>query len=364
MRILALEPYYGGSHKAFLDGLVSHLPYDFDLLTMPAHSWKWRMRLAAPYFAGLLQDRAERVISEYDCIFCSSLLDVATFKGMLPVRLRALPIFCYFHENQFAYPVQVAEERDVHFALTNLTTALAADRLAFNSRYNLESFLCGARTLMAKVPDMRLAGFEDAVREKSTVLYPALDFSEFDAEYSCRGEGTLPVIVWNHRWEHDKNPDFFFRGLYSMAKNGISFQLIVLGKSFRSRPAVFAEAAEKLARQTVHFGHVESRREYCRLLRSADVVVSTALHEFYGIAVLEAVRSGCRPLVPDRLSYQEIFPESCRYRDGDFSGQLAEALERKRLTPGEAATLTERFSWTTQRSRYRQWFEISGESPA
>jgi hypothetical protein len=36
MKILVLEPYYGGSHKTFLDGLQAHMPFDFMLLTLPA----------------------------------------------------------------------------------------------------------------------------------------------------------------------------------------------------------------------------------------------------------------------------------------------------------------------------------------
>ena len=45
LQVLVLEPYYGGSHKAFLKGL-SRLPYTFDFMTLPARKWKWRMRLA------------------------------------------------------------------------------------------------------------------------------------------------------------------------------------------------------------------------------------------------------------------------------------------------------------------------------
>jgi len=286
MNILVLEPYYGGSHKAFLAGLLHHLPGAFDLLTLPSHSWKWRMRLAAPHFAGGLARDPRYNAKTFDRILCSSLLDVAALRGLLPPNLRSVPLLTYFHENQFAYPVQLSDARDVHFGLTNLTTALAADRLAFNSQYNLDSFLAGCNELLAKMPDMRLAGYEETIRAKAAILHPGLDFSGIDScaaqrrpgrtpvtahrvspgreyNYEISGlrvlqvvaSGTAmrtpvreparspqdavpgdrlqpPVLVWNHRWEHDKNPGFFFKALYGLAEQGVDFGLIVLGTAY------------------------------------------------------------------------------------------------------------------------------------
>jgi glycosyltransferase involved in cell wall biosynthesis len=357
MNILVLEPYYGGSHRAFLAGLIHHLPYAFDLLTLPAHSWKWRMRLAAPHFAGVLATDPQYAGKTFDRIFCSSLVDVAALRGLLPSHLRTVPLLTYFHENQFAYPMQVPEARDVHFGLTNLTTALASDGLAFNSQYNLDSFLAGCKELLAKMPDMSLVGYEEAIRAKATILHPGLDFSEIDSCPAERQTGRPPVLVWNHRWEHDKNPELFFNTLYAFAEQGVPFGLIVLGESFRSQPPVFTQARERLAERIIHFGYAEDRQEYCKLLCQGDIVVSTANHEFYGMAVLEAVRAGCRPLVPDRLAYRELFAPEFRYEDGAFARKLREAMEAGRLARHEAHTLTSRFFWPELAARYRQWFE-------
>lgn len=38
------------------------------------------------------------------------------------------------------------------------------------------------------------------------------------------------------------------------------------------------------------------------------MVLSAARHEFYGIAVLEALHCGARPLLPERLAYPELLP--------------------------------------------------------
>ena len=58
-----------------------------------------------------------------------------------------------------------------------------------------------------------------------------------------------------------------------------------------------------------------------------DVVVSTANHEFFGIAICEAIWAGAVPVVPDRLSYRDHVPESCRYQTLDDAVELIRAAQ-------------------------------------
>lgn len=356
MHILVLEPYYGGSHRAFLKDLQRHLPYSFDFLTMPARSWKWRMRLAAPCFAEMLQDDTA-LLQKADCLLCSTFVDVALLRALLPAGYRDIPILTYFHENQFAYPVQVDDERDLHFAVTNLSTALASDRLAFNSRYNLDTFLRGCEGLLKAMPDMRFADFRERILAKTSIIRPGIDFSGADALNRKKSDGAPPVLVWNHRWEHDKNPEFFFSHLFRLQERGVDFSLLVLGQSFSAQPPIFSQAQERLAHRLVHFGFVEEKARYLELLHQGDVVVSTATHEFYGIAVIEAVRCGCRPLLPGRLSYPELFSDEYLYDDDSFAEALQQAMARGRLTGEESQRMTGSYSWPYLLPLYRDWFE-------
>jgi hypothetical protein len=44
MKILLLEPYCGGSHRAWAQGYAARSRHDVTLLTLPARFWKWRMQ--------------------------------------------------------------------------------------------------------------------------------------------------------------------------------------------------------------------------------------------------------------------------------------------------------------------------------
>ena len=62
-------------------------------------------------------------------------------------------------------------------------------------------------------------------------------------------------------------------------------------------------------------------------------MLSTARHEFQGLAVLQSVAAGCVPVVPDRLAYREIYPDALRY---------ASAPGQPRVEARSAADLIER----------------------
>jgi len=349
--VLVLEPYDGGSHRAFLDGLEMHCPFRIHRLSLPARKWKWRMRLSAPYFAREIQ----RLNRRFDRILCSTFVDVATLRGLAPRWVREVPVLTYYHENQFAYPVRQAQERDVHFSLINVTTALASDRIAFNSRYNLESFFEGLRTGLRAAYDMPLPHLEDRVRRRATVLPPGIDFLLIDAtppaETSAR-----PRVIWNHRWEHDKDPEAFFETMFRLDSKGFDFDLVILGQHFdRGAPAVFDEARHRLTHRIAHIGFAERPAEYAAWLRTGHAVVSTARHEFFGISVIEAVRAGCRPVLPNRLSYPELFPDEPLYPSGGLEESLRKALSRSSLPPDRARMLTDRFSWKSRADAFTAW---------
>lgn len=59
--------------------------------------------------------------------------------------------------------------------------------------------------------------------------------------------------------------------------------------------------------------YCKSKAEYYSILNQAKISVSFAKQETFGISILESVLCGCIPVVPDRLSYKELYPKQFKY---------------------------------------------------
>ena len=355
MKLLFLEPFFGGSHRDFAKGLVAHSAHDIDLVTLPARFWKWRMRGAALHFSEMVRDP-----DAYSGLITSGLMSLSDFRTVAGPCCP--PALVYFHENQITYPVAPGEQRDVHFGFTDITTALAARRILFNSRTHMDDFFAALADFLRQMPEYRPFWVVDAIRAKSAVLYPGCRFANLQAhrpEPSVK-TGTPPLIVWNHRWEFDKNPSAFFDALGAVQQEGIDFRLALLGENFQAVPKAFIEARARFGDRIVQYGYVKTKAAYRRWLDTGHIVVSTAIQENFGIAVVEAIRCGCFPLLPNRLSYPEIIPEkfhsACLYdRQEDLVRKLIRALTRPRETRPAARALSAamaRFSWENLIGRY------------
>ncbi len=302
MRILALEPYYGGSHRAFLDGWAAHGRHEWTVLGLPAFKWKWRMRHAPITFADEVQHHLNAG-RRWDLLFCSDMLNLALFRGLAPAKVRNLPTVIYFHENQLTYPLRYESERDYEFVMANLTSALAAEAVWFNSAFHRDTFLATIPGFLRRMPDYQPFNIVERISAKAQIFPPGID------EFPPRGRrppGPLHIL-WSARWEHDKNPDLLFEALDILKSRDVDFHLSVLGEQFRDSPEVFKQAREHFHAHIRYWGYQAERADYMRVLGEADVIVSTAAHEFFGISVLEAVAAGCYPVLPLRLAYPEIF---------------------------------------------------------
>ncbi|MBW1779872.1 MAG: DUF3524 domain-containing protein [Deltaproteobacteria bacterium] len=347
LRFLFLEPFFGGSHRDFAEGLVSHSQHAIDLLTLPSRFWKWRMRGAALHFA-----RQVSGLNQYQGLITSDLMSLSDFKAITGPDCP--PSLVYFHENQLTYPLAPGETMDVQFGFTDITTGLAADRILFNSRTHLDAFFSELPRFLRMMPEYRPNWVIDAIRSRSEVLYPGCQFPAKDEAVHISDQRP-PLIIWNHRWEFDKNPRDFFLALDAVIDRGHDFRLALLGENFQMVPKEFIAAKDRYGKRIVQYGYEESKDAYCEWLRRGSVVISTATQENFGISIVEAVRYGCIPLLPFRLSYPEILPRSF-HNDFLYKGQdeLIEKLctvignlKRFHADAGRLSRQMGRFSWET-----------------
>jgi glycosyltransferase involved in cell wall biosynthesis len=351
---LFLEPFYGGSHKYFADGLKQHSKHTIDLFTLPDRYWKWRMRGGALYFAEKIKNP-----SIYDGIILSNMLSLSDLKSLW--NDPGLTYILYFHENQILYPLAEGEKEDLHYGFTDITSSLAADFIVFNSHFHKKAFIDSLKPFLSRFPDNIPYWLIDKVKEKSTVIHPGclLNRNYIKSDIKPR----TPLIIWNHRWEHDKNPDDFFSALYELDDERVDFQLAVLGEQFNKSPEVFNEARVRLEKKIVHFGFVEHKEKYREWLEKGDIVISTSNQENFGISIVEAIGGGSFPLLPDRLSYRELIPEKyhklCIYKNQkDLKRKLKKLISfYDPSLVNDLILLNKRFSWEEMILKFDDYLE-------
>lgn len=356
--LLVIEPFYCGSHKQLVDLLLSsYETSDVKLVSMPGKKWPWRARTSALWLSSVLPPIGANVKT----LFSSSVLNLAELVGLRP-DIRDIPKkIIYFHENQLVYPVRKSEnkERDFQFGYNQILSCLVADKILFNSRFNMTSFLDSINSFLKLMPDHRPKDLKDKISPKCEVLYFPLDFQDPQIQpyLSSRLTCDQPLhILWPHRWEHDKDPDALFGVLMQLKKEGFSFRLSVLGEQFSEIPEIFPEAKQHLSSEIVNWGYLTNKEDYFSTLRTADVVVSTAKHEFFGVAMLEAVHYGCYPLAPKSLVYPELYPSKHLF---NTTNQLYKMLKHFCKNPASARQSkidvdTSKYSWNLLSHRFRE----------
>lgn len=310
------------------------------------------MRGAALHFA-----REMPALQEYAGLITTDLMSLSDLKMLMGAQLP--PALVYYHENQITYPLAQGESRDVQFGFTDITTALAADRVLFNSQTHFEEFFTALPGFIKLMPECHPLWVIDTIRAKAGCLHPGCRFSP-GAPTLAEPKAGPPLIIWNHRWEFDKNPDDFFVALDKMLAQGLEFRLALLGENFQKVPKPFLQAKQRLGERIVCYGYEKSRAAYQQWLQKGAIVISTAHQENFGISMVEAIRHGCLPLLPDRLAYPEILPPDFHDRflytsQRDLEQKLARLLtdyDKFKDCRRPLAAAMETYAWSLMAPRY------------
>ena len=366
MRITLLEPFFGGSHRQWAEGLAGHSKHEVEIYSLPGRFWKWRMYGAA---VTLAEEFLTKKIHT-DLLLASDMLDLATFLALTRKRGGHIPTALYFHENQITYPWSPTDQdtrlgRNNQYGFINYTSALAADRIFFNSDYHRQSFLNALPGFLKQFPDFQMTHLIDRIQAKSEVLPLGIDFKKLDTYQVKKEAGGIPIILWNHRWEYDKNPAAFFTALFRLKEEGIKFQLLVLGESYKKSPAIFEEGKQRLQEEILHWGYLEDASQYYKYLWLADILPVTSQQDFFGISTVEAMYCETYPILPRRLAFPEHVPDAEKSKyfyntEDELYLLLKNAVLKNDITREKAAkakTFVQGYDWMQQIKNYDQIFE-------
>jgi glycosyltransferase involved in cell wall biosynthesis len=357
MRVFLIEPYLTGSHQRWTEGYQRHSRHEVHVIGHEGHFWKWR--LAGGFVT--VAEEVERVMAAVgrpDVILATSMVDLAGLLGLLRRSLGDVPALLYMHENQITYPATGRTRTEAAHGLVCWGSLLAADGIAFNSQYHRDLLFESLPGFLRSFPDRRHGHLVDGVASKSRVLPVGADLRRLDPV--PEPEGGCRLVLWNHRWDADKDPAAFLEAMAVLADRGVGFGLILAGERFVKQADEHADAVARLG-ERVEVAAYLADDEYRDALRRAAVVVSTARQEYFGVSVVEAMYARAFPVVPDRLVYPERIPRDLWGRCLYGSAQRLVDLVRRGIEEdtseetwrlrGEAAA----FDWSEVAPRYDDW---------
>ncbi len=361
MKILIVEPFFSGSHQRWINDYRHFSSHQVDALTLPGKFWKWRMHGGAVTLARqFLEGKCKP-----DLLLFSDMLDVCTFLALTRSQTAGLPSAIYFHENQLTYPISdrdtdLLQNRDQHYGFINFTSALACDAILFNSEFHRRSFFTALKQTHSQYPDFRELDSISKIEQRSSVLNLGLDLQRFN-KFKISINNQKPLILWNHRWEYDKNPEDFFEVLEELKKNRIDFELVFLGENAGTVSPTIERALKRFSSQIVHAGYLRNPGDYAKWLWKADLLPVTSRQDFFGAGIMEAIYCNCTPLLPKRLSYPELYGELEKERL--FYDNLPELVEKlsSRITKRDFpafSKLVAKFDWRELAPVYDELFAI------
>jgi glycosyltransferase involved in cell wall biosynthesis len=291
--------------------------YQWTILTLEPRFYAWRIRGNSLSWA---YEKKEQLNEDYDLLIACSLTDLSALRGFVP-KIASLPTIVYCHENQFFYPENKESSgkrgNPIEQQIIQIYNFECANKLVFNSEFNRQSCLEGIKKLLKKLPDHVPKKLLENIEKKTRILPVPLDKAPLIIEETktLGKDKEVFSIVWNHRWEYDKGLSQLEKIVDMLIEKKLPCKIHLLGQQFRTIPDTLKSIVEKLKENKLagNIGFIESRREYFNVLKSSHIILSTSLHEFQGLAVMEAAQAACVPVLPKRLSYCEFFPEQFLY---------------------------------------------------
>jgi hypothetical protein len=353
------------------------------------------------------------------------MVDLTLLQSLTKKYTHDVPTMIYFHENQLTYPKNEKERSSLHttvYSFINYKSALVADYVYFNSKFHQKEFIDNLPKMLRQNRDCMELETIELIKEKSEVLYVGVELKYFynnfesvkndfvykedekllilnendqenknekntkenenkneknEKEKKEKKEKEKMKIIWNHRWEYDKNPQEFIKLMEHLKyEKKKEFEIIICGESFFKSEnkkiefeksigkKIYPNKKERIKENITHLGYL-TKEEYKKHLLQSDIIISTSIHEFFGISVVEGVYTKNLPILPKRLSYIELIPKKFHhkllyYDFDDLCSKVVyffENLDEMNEITNELSSLFFKFDWGNLIIEYDSIFE-------
>lgn len=236
--------------------------------------------------------------------------------------------------------------RFIHYPgmeVTDLANFLAMDRVCVTSEYFREVLLHNVAQWQPEAARR--------LEERLRVVGLPIDTAAINAARTDE-RFQRPTIVFNHSMVPTKEPGLFLDAA-ERALSTHDCQVVITRDVGGTAVEERVKALQQRFPGRMNVGGTLSLDAYFRLLWQADIQVSTARHETFGVSTVEAMYTENCCLLPDRFSYPEI-TDNCRdalydtpqelfarldhyLRDAEDRRRVARELRQRalRYTPGQ-----------------------------
>ncbi|HEY5483291.1 MAG TPA: glycosyltransferase [Propionibacteriaceae bacterium] len=199
------------------------------------------------------------------------------------------------------------------------------------------------------------AGEWDRTSARLVTVPLGVDLETFRPPVERPNPGPVIRLIHAGRMSREKYPQLAIAAAAELHRRGVPVELTVAGTG--PHLEWLREQAEEAP---VRFlGYVDGREELARLYGEADISLSVAPTETFGLAVLEALACGTPVVTADVGGARELVDDTCAEWGAPRAAALADAVQRLRTRlvadpyglRQSARTRAELYSWDTSAAR-------------
>jgi alpha-1,6-mannosyltransferase len=199
------------------------------------------------------------------------------------------------------------------------------------------------------------AGEWDGTSARLVTVPLGVDLETFRPPVERPDPGPVIRLIHAGRMSREKYPQLAIAAAAELHRRGVPVELTVAGTG--PHLAWLREQAEEAPLRFL--GYVDGREELARLYGEADISLSVAPTETFGLAVLEALACGTPVVTADVGGARELVDDTCAEWGAPRAAALADAVQRLRTRlvadpyglRQSARTRAELYSWDTSAAR-------------